>query len=1026
MKTKNGNCDSCCLADKPKYDNFVIALDNKNLSNPDIFVVTNTKKHGRELFDFFKAKYADKKFVVVNYVICQGSDEEHESCKNFCFKNFQNLSKILNAKNCFIFDVNKYDVDTTGFTFCSDTKSLESKLEEIYHPVEDLGCKHYMFRIPDEYYTDKYRLIDIQYTKHNDRLLYIFRDENNKKVFYEYPHSKDNFYWYESVSSNRIVEDLDNLKLVTGKYSERNLFKNGYGGDVDITTKHCVDYYLQTKGECKIKKQNMMFFDIETYQGYDNIFPDPDEAKYPIVAFSFRTGDETDHTHVYLLKLPDIDKRVDECVKKYPHITLFNDEITMLKTFFRQLKAYDIDYTIAWNGSGFDIPYVINRSKNLGIDTRLINGFGDCYAIAKTGKNHIPGMVSLDSLKLYKEFTHGILPSYSLNNVAKKVLGQEKVQHVNMSIDKMYRDDIDLFMRYSETDTELIYNIEKTLGHCALQNEIRRVATCSHQGATSTLGQADGIYQMILKQKGSISRNYMHDVEQEIIIGAYVFDPRPGIYDGLLCDFDFKSLYPSIICTWNIGPDTYIGRISKEDAYLYLFDKAQLRKRKIKICVDPLYQCRTIEVTLDQLEQFIEKYHAQITIVGTIFMGHDIKESINYRVLNMLMDSRAKYKKKMLEAKAAGDKILATEYNDKQLAFKIIANALYGALGNEHFRFYNPALGNSITGTGQEMLKYSAVHTDYYMQGKYKKEDGSDFFIDPKFAEKVVKTINVVYGDTDSVFVYLTDYLKKKGLPVKKCEEVLKEVKKLQDFINGVILPNVLKLHHVKPERSQMYLKNEFLMDRYYALNAKKKYGSHVISQEGKDIDEVDVKGLEIKRSEIPPRSQKMLKDILEVILDKSNTKSQIKSKVKKISDDARTDIYNLTLAGDLGVSKTVSYSKKPEEYKVTPQHLLGMLTWNALVGKEEFKYGSKGKLFNLLGIDLNKAPKEIQDNYYNEYLKKFPNTKIECIVLPEGVEKLPEYFVVDLKTTVQYACDDRVELMMSGLYTEVDSDLLF
>ena len=61
-----------------------------------------------------------------------------------------------------------------------------------------------------------------------------------------------------------------------------------------------------------------------------------------------------------------------------------------------------------------------------------------------------------------------------------------------------------------------------------------------------------------------------------------------------------------------------------------------------------------------------------------------------------------------------------------------------------------------------------------------------------------------------------------------------------------------------------------------------------------------------------------------------------------------------------------------------------------------------------------------------NNYLKKFPNTQIEAIVIPEGVNKLPDYFIVDLKTTIKYCCDDRVDTMMSGLYVETDTDLLF
>ena len=1024
MKTKNGKCDSCPLVNCNHIKNYLIATDLKNVGNPDIFVVTNIEKNGKNLYDFFKKNYPNQKFLVINNFMCENIN--NIDVKDFCFSNFPALAKNINAKNCFIYDL---DINHEKFVNIKNISDFKNKLDGLYkkesEEVFDVS-KYHCFRIPDKYYTSDYRLVDIQYINYEDRLIYIFRDKDNNPEVYDYPSTENNFYWYESVGSNRIIEKIDNVKLCVGKYKNRNQEKNGYGGDMDICTQHCVDYYLNSKAEAKIIRQNIMFFDIETYQYNEGVFPDPDEAKYPIVAISYRTDRQDDYTHVYLVAIDGhIDPTVYEKVKQYKHITIFKDEITMLKMWFRKIREEKINILSGWNTHSFDYPFIINRAKRLGIKDKELYPYGSFYGNSDRGSS-IPGLILLDQIKLYKEFHHGILPSYSLNNVSIRELGHGKVEHEDKSIDRMYREDIDLYLKYSTTDTDLVYELEQSLGHIALQCEISRVATCSHKAANSSLGEANGLYATRLKKQGLIARNYTHDIKKlNAFRGAYVFDARPGIYVGLLCDFDFKSLYPSIICTWNIGPDTYIGKISEEDAYNYVFFKDKLKGKKIKLCVDPLYANKDMFVTLDQLDKFMEKYHAQITIIGTIFCGHDIKESINYKVLNGLMDSRSLYKKKMLEAKEAGDKLTAREYNDKQLAFKILANMLYGALGQEHFRFFNPVLGESITVTGQEMIKYSAVHTDFYMENRFGK-DGSKFYIDPKFADKVSYTKNVVYGDTDSIFVYLTDYLKKLNLPCKKCPEVLNAVTEVQKYINGTILPKLLVKHNVKMNKSQMYLKNEFLMDRYYALNAKKKYASHIISQEGKSIDEIDVKGLEIKRSEIPLRSQQMLRDILDVILDVKNTKMDIKTKVKKIENDTRKEMSDLTLNGDISIAKVVSYSKKPDEYKVMPQHLLGMYTWNCLVGQEEFKYGSKGKLFNVLGIDLNKAPKQIVDNYYNNYLKKFPNTQIEAIVIPEGVNKLPDYFIVDLKTTIKYCCDDRVDTMMSGLYVETDTDLLF
>ena len=1026
MRTKNGDCDNCILVNNKSYKDFILASDKNNVNNPDDFIVTDISKYGNKIYDFLKDKYPSLKFDILNHVICESNNNEAYDCHNHCFSNFVALSKKLNAKNCFIYGIN-YTISTPGFKNIDNIEVFSKCLEDLFNPKEPELFSGYTFKIPSKFYGPDYRLIDVQFIRKENRLIYIFRDKDNKKIFYDYPVSDNNYYWYKSTSSNKIIEKIDNLELVTGTFFNKNETKSCYGADVDIGTSHCVDYYLNSKVECSIVRQNIMFFDIETYQYHKKTFPDPEDAEYPIVAVSFRTDLDEDYTHVYLVAMKgEIQKDVYDKVKNYKHITLFNDERTMLRAWFKKIRELNIDYLCGWNILGFDIPYILKRISNVHIDSTELTPFGHCFADG-IDKCSIPGMVALDQLILFKEFTHGVRPSYSLNNIAMEVLGKEKVRHVDKSIDDMYSDDIDLFLKYSTVDTDLIYEIEKQTGHVSLQNEIRRVATCSHSAARTTLGEADGIYQTAMKEIGCIGRNYVHDVEKEKVDGAYIFDARPGIYDGLLCDFDYKSLYPTTICTWNIGPDTYIGKIPKEMAYFYIFDRKKLKGKQIPFVMDPLNASKKMNISLEQLDAFMSKYHAQITIIGTIFIGHDLKESINCKVLNSLMNSRSVYKKKMLEEKEKGNKQLAREFNDKQLAYKILANALYGALGQEHFRFYNPILAESITATGQEMLKYSAIHLDYFMDGKFKDENGSDFVIDPLFADKIKNTKYVIYGDTDSVFVYLTDYLKKKKLPVEKCPDVLKEVSKLQDYVNKVAIPSLLKKHHINLDKSQMYLKNEFLMDRFYALDAKKKYASHIISQEGKTIDEVDVKGLEIKRSEVPPRSQKMLRDMLDVILDEKNSKIEIKKKLDNIVNESREDMKRLAMAGDSSIAKTVSYSKHLEEYKgnAIKQHIQGMMAWNALVGYDEFQFKSKGKLFNVMGIELDKAPKDIVENYYKNYMRLYPNIPIEAIVVPEG-QNLPNYFKINLNKTIKYSCDDRAELMMSGLYQETDNDLLF
>lgn len=1035
MKTKCGNCDNCQLVKSKKYHDHSITSNDNSVNETDILVVCDYSKHAAELIEYFKSEHSEWKYVIINQYLCDDSSFDLSlinipECSLNCWGNILNITTKTNAKRKFVLGIQHKKL-SGEFVYVSSVMDLKKHLDNVEEEQQQIEAqkKYYSFKLPREYYTNKYRLVDVQYISDQNRLIYIFRDKDNKKCYYEYPDLEKNFYWYKCIDSNKIIEKIDRLQLVTGKYRNRDLTKSCYGCDVDITTTHSVDYFLNNEKEAPIVRQNIMFFDIETYQYCKpGVFPNADRAEYPIVAISFRTERSDDFTHVYLLKLEgEIDSRFDELVSsgKYPYITVFDNEKIMLSSFFSRLKQDSVDFLAGWNVNGFDIPYIVNRMKRLEMNPSELSPFGNCYASAKNGRNEITGYIVMDQLKLFKELTYQVQPSYSLNAIANVVLGKGKVQHGGESIDDMYHGNIQLFMDYSQQDTQLIFEIDEEVKHIGLQDEIRRVATVSHKSANSTIGQAEGLYATELKKKGNISRNYTHDVVKQSFPGAYVYESPGGLFEGLLCDFDYTSLYPTIIRTFNIGNDSYIGKIDEAVARAYIFAKNTLKGKTFDIIIDPIHNNKKTRINLEILENFLNKYHGQMSIIGTIFCGHDIHSSINCEMLAMLMSSRKVYKKKMLQAKEDGDVQMTIEYNAKQLAFKILANSLYGVLGNEHWRFYCIDLGKSITLTGREMLKYSATRLYDYMTGVI---TDNNHPIDMGFEAKAVANDIVKYGDTDSIFVDLTNYLTKKNIPLTNNPDVQREISKVQNFINNAAIPQLLTNHHVNTKYSVMNLKNEFLFDKYYTLKGSKHYCSHVISQEGHPVDFIDIKGLEVKRSEIPPMAQKMLNSMINTIMDPKNKKQDLKPLIDAIADASHEEMKTALEKHQVGAARIVSFSKELEEYKADkiPQHIKGMLMWNELMGSEEFKMGSKGKLWNILGIDLEKAPKEIQDNYHNRFLKKFQAKDLTHICTPEDVEYLPEYFDININKMLTYACKDRADALLQPLWVEDESDLLF
>jgi hypothetical protein len=80
--------------------------------------------------------------------------------------------------------------------------------------------------------------------------------------------------------------------------------------------------------------------------------------------------------------------------------------------------------------------------------------------------------------------------------------------------------------------------------------------------------------------------------------------------------------------------------------------------------------------------------------------------------------------------------------------------------------------------------------------------------------------------------------------------------------------------------------------------------------------------------------------------------------------------------------------------------------------------------LFKLKGIDLEKAPDNVRANYDKYFLKK--GTKLEIIVIPEEMEYIPNYYIIDVKSMVDFSWNDRYNLLLEPLLTKKQEILTF
>ena len=235
----------------------------------------------------------------------------------------------------------------------------------------DKGIRYY--DIPEKYYTDEYRLVDVQFLNRTSQVLYIFRDKKNNKEFYK---TNDDYYCYQAkddIETRKIVP-YDQLNQVTIKYKDRyNLDPNiTYEGDVRITAKHAMDYYHYSKGECPKVFMNIMFFDIEIDTGDKRVFPKPEEAAFPI---NMITSIFNKNKTVFVVD------NGTEPIKKLEgaEMKIFKSEKKMLSAFISFFKQQDPDFISGWNAINFDLSYIFNRLPQIGLVQSSISKFNEFY-----------------------------------------------------------------------------------------------------------------------------------------------------------------------------------------------------------------------------------------------------------------------------------------------------------------------------------------------------------------------------------------------------------------------------------------------------------------------------------------------------------------------------------------------------------------------------------------------------------------------------------------------------------------------
>ena len=693
-------------------------------------------------------------------------------------------------------------------------------------------------------------------------------------IFKNYAYIKDGSGQYRSIYG-------DKLKKVT--YWTEEDYNSGkvFESDVPLETKILLDRYH--KSDETSKNHVELFFDIEVE--VTDGFPEPTKANNKITSIALYNKME-DCNIVFI-----ISDKIQSYTDGNTTVEVFGTEQQLLQAFLKYWINTKPTIISGWNINKFDIPYLYNRITKV---------FGEEFASAlspiqivkyNTNKQvyRIAGVSSLDYLELYKKFTYTQQSSYRLDHIGKIEVNIGKVAY-DGSLDDLYRDDIDRFIEYNLNDVKIVVALDDKLKLIDLARAVSHLGRIPYEEVYYSSRYIEGAILVYLKQLNLVTPNkkagVTYDGSYGRFSGAYVKSPIPGRYDWVF-DLDLTSMYPSIIMSLNISPETKIGKINGWDAEEFI--KGTTKTYSIE------KEGKVIRhLSNGELKDFMNKNNVSISSNGVIY---DLsKKGVIPAILKKWFNARVEYKSLAKKYGEEGDEKLHGYFNRRQHVQKILLNSIYGVLGLTVFRFYDIDNAEATTTTGVKLIQFTEKVTNSYYNKLLK--DDKDYCI---------------YTDTDSVF-YSALPLVKNRLPNADTtddkfmtEQILDIASEVQTYINksyDYFAKNFLNIQ----DEHRFEIKQEVIAKSAFWVT-KKRYGQWIINDGGTPCEKLDVKGLDIVRSSFPPSFRDFMTKVLKAILAKVG-----KERIDGFILNFKKSLHNETvenIALPTGVKGIKKYTKK-------------------------------------------------------------------------------------------------------------------
>ena len=716
---------------------------------------------------------------------------------------------------------------------------------------------------------------------------------------------------YYKLDPNGKYKTLDGKKVSPTNTCDKNDPLTYYEIDIPMETRVLVDAYKDLDEAPKY--HNTLFLDIECEIG--GALTTEYIKSAPMKITSIALYDVT--LKKYYCLVLDEKKQLKSAQEENKEIIPCDTEFDLLSKFISLWNEADPTIVTGWNSEFFDMPYLYHRiCKVLGDnEAKKLSPLGIVFVKdffnKKTQTNesvvNIAGVNHLDYMLLHKKYIMKQEPSYKLGDIGEKYVKLGKIEY-DGSLDKLFKEDVNKFIEYNLRDVEILIKLDEKLQFVALTVNLCHLCHVPYENIYYSTSLNEGAILTYLKRKDIVSPNkpttYNPALREsnEEYAGGYLKDPTPGLYEWV-SDLDFTSLYPSIIRNLNMGIETLIGRIQNRDKYDNQWGLGDLKKMDDdeEIPIEKVTQDKRVKLTYIKVKDMISMIENNKLIIsanGTLFRRD--KSSIVVEILNDWFDKRKQYKDLMKKAYKDGDIALGEHYNRLQHTFKIKLNDVYGVFAINSWRYSdgNLFISKAITLSGQRL-----------------DQESIDFVNKEISTELGVERDYVITADTDSLFFELKDLIlkRKPDININSREEVvpiaLEITKEYQDKTKP-FLQNLCKdLFNVDNEYFE--LKQEVVLERGY-FAGKRRYAQFIVNKEGVSTEELDIKGMDVMKSNMNPLYRKFGEDILLDIMY-GKTKKDID---KKIIDFKKTldTVPIKNIAKPTGVRNIKKYIKSPPQ----------------------------------------------------------------------------------------------------------------